>query len=205
MEFPIQPAGSHVLPKCQRHHRRHLEVKSVIPWNGAVSLNHEAVPVRSRCVSWVYFLDLVVKFIELWLTTRQVCHVRPQAQREGKTYPTCGLTCAAVLTSGSTNVPTLESFRRLSLSDHSSGTHHSSQQSSRADRHYDISYGQYSSHDRSQSRRGITGRQTAPTDRHRRSQVHPPLKCVVCFLLPSWSLLWQILPSVTGLPEALSR
>lgn len=203
MEFPIQPAGLHALPKYQRHHRRHLKVKSAIPWHGALSVNHEAVPVRSRlrCVKWVYSTSLVVEFIDLWLTTRQVCHVRPQAQRAGKVYPTCGFTCAATLTSSPTskrNAPTLDplvkSFQQLSLSDYSPGTHHSPQQPSRTDRH-SIPYGQHNSHGHSQSPRGITRTQSAPTDRHRLSQVHHPLKCVVCFLLPSSSLSLKIHPS----------
>ena len=154
----------------------------------------------------VSLLHFVVEFIYLWLITPQVCHVRPQAQNAGKNYPTCGFTCAAILSSGSTskgNVPRPDplvmSLRKLSLSDHRPVIHHSHQQSSRADRH--TSYGQHSS-GHSQSPRGITRRQTAPTDRR---QVHQPLKCVVCILLPSSSLSWQILPSVSGLSEALSR
>ena len=31
---------------------------AAIPRNGVVSVNHEAVPVRSRCVKWVYFTSL---------------------------------------------------------------------------------------------------------------------------------------------------
>jgi hypothetical protein len=77
-------------------------------------------------------------------------------------------------------------FPKLSLADHSPGTHHSPQQSSRADRH--ISHGQHSSHSHSESPRGITQTAPGPTDRYRLSQVHQPLKCVVCFLLPSLSL-----------------
>ena len=156
------------------------------------------------CDVSIQFLDLIVKFINLWLITRQVCHVRPQAQKAGKIYPTCGFTCTAILTSSPTsgskgNVPTLDPLanlsQRQSLSNHSPGTRRSLQQSSRADRH--ISHGQHSSHGHSQSPQGITRTQTAPTGpgRHRHSQVHQPLKCVVCFLLPRSSLWWQILPS----------
>jgi hypothetical protein len=153
----------------------------------------------------VSILDQIVELINLWFTFHQVCHVRPQAQKAGKNYPTCGFTCAAILTSSPTsngNAPTVDALvkplQRLSLSGHIPGTHHSLQQSSRAEKH--ISHGQHSSHGHSQSSRGVTRRQTAPTDR----QIHQPLKCVVCFLFPSSSLSWQILHSVTGLPEALS-
>ena len=129
------------------------------------------------------------------LTTRQVCHVRPQAQNAGKIYPTCGFTCAAMLTSSPTskgNVPILDplvkSFQKLSLPNHSPGTHYSPQQSLRADRH-----SQHSSYGHSQSPRGVTRRQTAPADHHSLTQVHQPFKCVVCFLLPSSDLSRQML------------
>ena len=128
----------------------------------------------------VSVLHIVVEFINLWLTTPQVCHVRPQAQKAGKIYPTCGFTCAAILSRGSTSKgsvpgptpdPLVKSLRRLSLSDHSPDNHHSPQQSSRYTFH-----GQHSSgHSQLESPRGK--RQTAPTDRRR---VHQPLKCVVC-------------------------
>jgi hypothetical protein len=130
-------------------------------------------------------VSLLHEFINLWLTTRQVCHVRPKAEKAGKIYPTCGFKCAAFLTrTGSStsegNVPTLDplvkSFRKLSFPNHSPDTHFSPQQSSRAERH-----GQRSTFGHSQSPRGVTRRQTAPTDRHSLSIVHQPLKCVVCF------------------------
>ena len=154
---------------------------------GSVSQSRGSARQIKMCE--VSLLHFVVEFIYLSLTTPQVCHVRPQAQNAGKNYPTCGFTCAAILSSGSTskgNVPRPDplvmSLRKLSLSDHRPVIHHSPQQSSRADRH--TSHGQHSS-GHSQSPRGITRRQTAPTDRR---QVHQPLKCVVCILLPSPSL-----------------
>ena len=57
VEFPTQHAGLHVLPECQWQHRGHLKVKSAIPRNGVMSVTHdsEAVPVRSKCVKWVWF------------------------------------------------------------------------------------------------------------------------------------------------------
>ena len=131
-------------------------------------------------------LDFVIEFINLWLSARQVCHVRPQAQNAGKIYPTCGFTCAAILTNSSISKkniripdPLAKPFQSLSLSEHSPGTHHYPQQSSRADRHSN-SHGQHSSHSHSQWPRGIMRRQTAPTDRR---QVHQPLKCAVCFFV----------------------
>ena len=160
-------------------------------------------------VSLLHFLVVEFKFINLWLTIRQVCQIRPKAQKAGKIYPTCGFKCAAFLTSSSTSkgdIPTVDplvkSFQKLSLPNHNPGTHYSPQQSSRTDRH-----GQHSSYGHSQSPRGVTRRQpeAAPADRHSLTQVHQSLKCVVCFLLPSSDLSRQILHSVTGLPEALSR
>ena len=66
---------------------------------------------------------------------RQVCHLRPRAQNAGKTYPTCGLTCAAALKNtvpnSEGNASTLDlltdSYQNLSLSYHSSGARTSTQ------------------------------------------------------------------------------
>lgn len=33
----------------------------------------------------------------------QICHKRPRYSKGGKSYPTCGLTCASILASGATN------------------------------------------------------------------------------------------------------
>lgn len=45
-------------------------------------------------------LDFVSEFNGFWLTAHwQVCHVRPRFKKAGKSYPTCGLTCAAALKS----------------------------------------------------------------------------------------------------------
>ena len=35
----------------------------------------------------------------------QICHRRPPYSKGGRSYPTCGLTCASILAGGATNVP----------------------------------------------------------------------------------------------------
>ena len=113
----------------------------------------------------------------------QVCHVRPRAQKAGKTYPTCGFTCDAALTKARS------SKKENSLDPRSSGTH--KQPSGAQKLEHDL-HNQHSSHDLSQSPRqafSLRKSQTAPTDR-RRSQptiLLPTLTCVVSFLSPSSS------------------
>ena len=39
------------------------------------------------------------------VTLLQICHKRPPYSKGGRSYPTCGLTCASILASGATNAP----------------------------------------------------------------------------------------------------
>ncbi|KAF8802256.1 hypothetical protein BYT27DRAFT_7197349 [Phlegmacium glaucopus] len=120
-----------------------------------------------------------------------VCHVRPRVQKAGKIYPTCGLTCAAILldspSSRGNAIPTLDpllsSYQNLSLSDHSpsNSSYYSPQQPSRRYRH--DSRGQHRSHGQARSHRGSTRTQIATnTGHHRPRKVHNP--CVVCLRKP---------------------
>lgn len=136
--------------------------------------------------------SFVIGFNALWLTTRQVCHVRPRVQRAGKIYPTCGFTCKTALIkrpSSKGSIPTLDSlavsYEKLSLLDHSLVAR---QQPSQAHRHNP--HDRHSPHDHPERPRGVTGMRTAPTDHRHRSQVHQI--CVVCFLSP---------PSSSYLPD----
>ena len=114
----------------------------------------------------------VNEFDDSGLAPCQVCHLRPRAQKAGKIYPTCGLTCAAVFNKTGPNLEgnslTMDlftkSYQSFSPSYHSSGTRQP--------------YKQHDSYGHSQSLRGST--QAATT-------------CVVCFL-SLLSLSLQLLP-----------
>lgn len=138
---------------------------------------------------------------ESWLTTHQVCHVRPRARNTGRIYRTCGFTCDAALAKSQSsklegNVPILDPAllallsQQLSLSDGSPGAHRSPQQPSRA--YIYNSHDQNSPHEHSQSPPGVRRRQAAPSDRRHPSRVYQ--SCVVCFSSLS-SSSWQITSS----------
>ena len=168
-------------------------------------INHETVPVRYVCVTWVFYSSTWLRWrIQQPLVVffdHQVCHVRPRFQKAGKAYPTCGLTCAAVLANSPSSPrgsapklnPLSEQFRKLSLPNHDLGhvgnhpsPQHSPREKGRNSRHHSSQV-----NGNSRSLRGSTETQTTVTTGHL-GQVYQP--CVVCFLSnPSWlnSCFWH--------------
>jgi hypothetical protein len=61
------------------------------------------IPDTSTCVVCCHlYLDHGCNLKHVVL---QICHRRPPYSKGGRSYPTCGLTCASVLASGTTNAP----------------------------------------------------------------------------------------------------